>query len=143
MSHADAAQNARRPKRGDRFLHARFLDPDAPVADRVPGEFVVTATRKFGPGELDITVYHCPVKLWDAGNRRGRWYFELAKADESVLRWLPAGHNVHMTEPGDQQQAHKMAGVPATTTVETATVGTVPCCAECAAFYERMGGGRS
>jgi hypothetical protein len=88
MSHADAAQNARRPKRGDRFLHARFLDPDASVADRVPATEVVTATRRWGGGDLDVAVYYCSAELWDAGSHRGRWYFELAKADESVLEWL-------------------------------------------------------
>jgi hypothetical protein len=86
--HADAARETRRPKRDDRFTHARFLDLDAPSTDRVPARCVVTGTRRWGPGETDRTVYFTYAKVWDAGEHHGAYRFELAKADESVLEWL-------------------------------------------------------
>lgn len=77
-----------RPKRGQRFLHKRFLEIDGSTATRKPATHVVTATRRWGPGPEDITVYHCSADRWESGIRTGSWWFSLGKADGSVLEWL-------------------------------------------------------
>jgi hypothetical protein len=38
---------------------------------------------------------------------------------------------------------HRRNGVPATTTVQTATLGAVPCCQACKELYQRLAGGRT
>jgi hypothetical protein len=79
-----------RPKPGARFLHRHFLDNEAFEQGRrdVHATHVVTATRKWGPGPDDITVYHTPASVYDVGRRKGSWYFDLGKADDSVKEWL-------------------------------------------------------
>lgn len=79
----------RRPRPGDRFVHQRFLRNDAkpPYTEESYDTFVVTATRQAGP---EVVVYHTRASLYDAGRRRGSWYFSLSKEAESVRRWLRA-----------------------------------------------------
>ena len=68
-----------RPVRGDRFTHARLLDLDAKPADRVFAKCVVTATRSWGPGETDVTVFWTYVSSWDAGEHRGPVLFRVVQ----------------------------------------------------------------
>ena len=76
-----------RPKRGDRFIHARYLRDDArpPYTDGSYAEHVVTSVRTSGQ---TVVVSHISADAWDAGNHRGQWFFTLDKANESVRRWL-------------------------------------------------------
>lgn len=76
------------PKRGDRFIHARFLADDAKPpydSDASYREHVVTSVKTSGTTTL---VFHTTASGWDAGNPRASWFFDLAKVGETVRRWL-------------------------------------------------------
>ena len=49
---------------------------------------VVTATRSWGKGQEDFAVYFTSAERWDAGTRKGNWYFEWKNRDNSVREWV-------------------------------------------------------
>jgi len=75
------------PKKGDRFIHARYLRTRAqpPYTDASYAEHVVTSVRTSGP---TVVVMHTTAEAWDKGNHRGSWFFTLDKEAEHVRRWL-------------------------------------------------------
>jgi hypothetical protein len=89
-----------RPKPGGRFVSRHTLKPDArpPYGPDDYAVQVVTATRRWGPGLDDFTIYYPPAERWDQGNRNSNWYLDATKADRTVREWL--------TEPeGNDQDA--------------------------------------
>lgn len=64
-----------KPKRGDRFIHARFLDKDLKPQIRE-----VTAVRRTGE---DILVYHKSI-----GASKADFSFRLSDEKVSVKSWL-------------------------------------------------------
>lgn len=76
-----------KPKRGDKFIHARKLYPDAkpPYDESSHLVCVVTNVRNY-PAE--VVVYFTLREAWDRGDHQGAWTFKLANAGDAVLRWL-------------------------------------------------------
>ena len=89
-----------RPKPGGRFVSRHTLKPGArpPYGPDDYAVQVVTATRRWGPGPDDFTIYYTPAGRWDQGNRTSSWYLDATRADRTVREWL--------TEPeGNDQDA--------------------------------------
>ena len=79
-----------RPKPGDRFVSRHALKADArpPYGPDSYAVQVVTATRRWGPGPDDLTVYYTSAERWGQGKRNSNWYFDGPKADGTVREWL-------------------------------------------------------
>ena len=67
-----------RPRAGDRFEHARFLDPKGGTGK---ARCTVTSFRRG-------LVYWTYTADYDAGDHKGSWFFDLARAGDFVGRWL-------------------------------------------------------
>jgi hypothetical protein len=79
-----------RPKPGDRFVSRHALKPDArpPYGPDSYAVQVVTATRRWGSGADDFTVYYTSAERWDQGYRNSNWYLDARRADDTVREWL-------------------------------------------------------
>lgn len=78
----------RKPKPGDRFLHASVLDNQAFAKGRrdVYAECVVTSVRAWPDS---VTVFYTFADQWDGGVRQGSQRFELDYSEGTVGQWLP------------------------------------------------------
>lgn len=78
-----------RPKPGDRFVSRHALKPDArpPYGPDSYAVQVVTATRRWGSGPDDFTVYNS-AERWDQGYRNSNWCLDAHRADAIVREWL-------------------------------------------------------
>jgi hypothetical protein len=76
------------PYPGDRFIHRRYLKPDArpPFSENSQAIHVVTAIRRHGTG---LSVFHISALAYDAGHRNGSHWFSAHNQEESMFRYLP------------------------------------------------------
>ncbi len=79
-----------RPKPGDRFVSRHALKPDArpPYGPDSYAVQVVTATRRWGSGPDDFTVYYTSAERRDQDYRSSSWYLDARRADATVREWL-------------------------------------------------------
>jgi hypothetical protein len=62
----------------------------------------------------------------------------MAVDGRTILILMSDSDMTPVSETCQYSPQHKLDGVPATATIETATVGVVLCCEACRALYERL-----